>query len=174
MYIKLINLISFLFTIKVAVAAISLAEKNDILDLHNSIRRIHSNTNALRWSDTLSKNAQSYVEACEYNNRISTLKQYKEDQVIGNVASGFSDWNAVIKTWYLGEKSYNYNDPGYTSKSGTFISMLWKDTTEIGCSSYKCNDSDGILYQCLYSPSIPSKALFDEEEFKRNVLPPTK
>lgn len=174
MYLKLIKLYTFLCILEATVLAISVAERNDILDFHNSIRKIHSNTAALKWSDTLSENAQTFVEACEYNDRYSALKLYKDGLVINNVASGFSDWNSVIKAWYLGEKNYDYNNPGYTSESATFISMLWKDTTEIGCSSFNCNNSNTILYQCLYSPSILSSALFNKEEYKRNISPPSK
>jgi len=38
----------------------------------------------------------------------------------------------VTTMWYDEEKKYNYDSPGFSSSTGSFTQMVWKDTTEIG------------------------------------------
>jgi hypothetical protein len=167
---KLVFVALFFQVINFSVAAISLDEKDQILDLHNSIRESHANTPALTWNNALAKKSQQFVESCQYRDRSNSMDLYEEFSAVDNVAKGYSNWNNVIKAWYAGSKDYDYNNPGYTKQAGSFITMLWKDSTEIGCSSFKCTKGDTTLYQCLYSPSIPFESLLDEKEYKLNVL----
>lgn len=170
-HLEQILVILSLLAVFFAEAAITLDEKIHVINLHNSIRKSHSNTPPLIWNKALAKKSQLFVESCQYKDRSSTLKLYKELSALDNAASGYSSWSDVVDAWYSGNEDYDYEDPGYTSDTGAFVTMLWKDSTQIGCSSFKCAKDDTVLYQCLYSPSIPYKSLFDEKAYKLNVLP---
>jgi len=69
-----------------------------------------------------------------------------------------------VDKWYESEKKYNYQNPNYSSKTGDFTQIVWKNTKKIGC-GYACNGKKcyGI---CTYYPPGNS-----EGEFSSNVFP---
>lgn len=83
------------------------------------------------------------------------------------MASGYKDWNQTINAWYRGKKYYDYDYPGYTDATATFITMVWKNTERIGCASQDC--PGGVLYHCLYSPSIAIHSILDEKVYESDV-----
>lgn len=37
-----------------------------------------------------------------------------------------------VKSWYDEIKNYNYSKPGFSSKTGHFTQVVWKDSIELG------------------------------------------
>jgi hypothetical protein len=169
----LIFLLQLLPTIMAIGAALTSAQKSEIISLHSKLRKAHSNTSGLHWSSLLALESQAFVTNCQYNDNSKALSLLKESLAVDNVAQGYEDWQQTINAWYSGNKYYDYNNPGYTDDAGTFISMVWKDSTEIGCAAINCSNLNGFLYQCLYSPSIPLSLILDAKEYQLNVLPST-
>lgn len=157
-------------TLAIGGASVTPADKNEIISLHNNIRRSHSNTPGLHWNSLLALEAKIYVENCQYNDNSKVLSLLKESLAVDNVAKGYANWEKTINAWYSGNKDYDYDNPGYTNGAGAFITMVWKDSTDIGCSAMNCSDI-GVLYQCLYSPSIPVPLVLDPNEYEKNVRP---
>lgn len=46
---------------------------------------------------------------------------------------------------------YNFNNPGWSSSTGLFTQMVWKDTTAVGC--YVNRNCAWAMYVCQYTPS---------------------
>ncbi|KAF7723030.1 hypothetical protein EC973_002406 [Apophysomyces ossiformis] len=127
-----------------------------ILDLHNKYRADHS-APALKWSNTLANYAQNWSDRCVFKH---SYGKYGE-----NLAYGYSSWNEAITAWYDEYKLYNYNNPGFSGKTGHFTQIVWKGTTEIGCGVTDCPNL-GPLYTCSYNP--PGNV---EGQYQQNVLP---
>ncbi|KAI9363746.1 CAP domain-containing protein, partial [Pilaira anomala] len=116
-----------------------------ILSLHNQLRSSH-NSPDLKWDYVLAHRANRFTDECEYNkSNINSLKLFN---AVDNVAQGYYHWNQTIQAWYGGHKHYDFKNPGYKENAGTFITMIWKDTTRIGCSKTICSGT--ALYQCIY------------------------
>ncbi|MBM6383515.1 MAG: hypothetical protein JSY10_05915 [Paenibacillus sp.] len=120
----------------------------------------------MKWDNALAQQANQFTDACQFNRKNTASLQ--KMNALDNVARGYGHWNQTIQAWYSGHKDYNFKSPGYTDDAGTFITMIWKDSTRIGCSSKSC--SSGNLYHCIYSPSIPIHLIFNAAEYKSNVL----
>ncbi|GAA5801991.1 hypothetical protein HPULCUR_007451 [Helicostylum pulchrum] len=148
-----------------AEAGINAQDRQSVLSIHNRLRKTH-NTPVLKWDNALAQQASKFTDECQFN-RKNTLS-LQNINALDNVAQGYGHWNQTIQAWYSGHKDYNFKSPGYTDDAGTFITMIWKDSARIGCSSNSC--SSGNLYHCIYSPSIPTHLIFNAAEYKSNVL----
>ncbi|KAG0173856.1 hypothetical protein DFQ28_002563 [Apophysomyces sp. BC1034] len=141
----------------------ALGTQQDILNIHNQMRAAHD-APPLKWSNTLASFAQSWSDKCVFKH--SGHKGYGE-----NLAYGYPSWNTSITAWYDEYKLYNYNNPGYNSKTGHFTQIVWKDTTEIGCGVTNCPGL-GELYTCSYTPQGNIVDYSDAGKyFRENVLP---
>lgn len=161
----LLFLLSFVLLIIATEADTSLEQLDTIIELHKKLRKNH-NTPALKWDSILAIQSKQFVESCQYNSKMDSSLISKL-LAVDNVARGYNNWNQTINAWYNGNKYYDYDNPGYTDDAGTFITMIWKETTRIGCAIQDC--PNGLLYHCLYSPSIPIPLLFNEKEYQLNV-----
>lgn len=43
----------------------------------------------------------------------------------------------AVQAWYDEIKDYNFNNPGFSSATGHFTAVVWKDTTQVACSVTK-------------------------------------
>lgn len=161
-------LFAFVFSICIVAteAGTSTEQRDIIIDLHRKLRQNHEDTSALKWDIILAFESKQYVKKCDFNSK-SDKSKISKLIAVDNVASGYKNWNQTISAWYKGNKYYDYDHPGYTDASATFITMVWKDTKRIGCASQEC--PSGTLYHCLYSPSIPVHLVLDESEYQSNV-----
>lgn len=162
----LLIVVSLMLFIITTEAGTSLEQRNTIIDLHKKLRKNHNDTPALKWDATLGYQSEQFVKSCQFDNKKKN-SLFSKLLAVDNVASGFKNWNQTINAWYKGNRYYDYDQPGYTDKSGTFITMIWKDTKRIGCAVQECHN--GLLYHCLYSPSIPISSLFNVKEYQLNV-----
>ena len=69
--------------------------------------------------------------------------------------------------WYCEINSYDFSHPGFSSATGHFTQVVWKDTTKLGCAAAKAKDSGNVYVVCNYSK--PGNLL---SGFEQNVLPP--
>ncbi|GAA5807788.1 hypothetical protein MFLAVUS_001167 [Mucor flavus] len=162
---SILLLLSLSLSILKVEAGISPQDRQSVLTIHNRFRKAH-NTPELKWDNALAQRASQFTDTCQFNRKITTSLQ--NINALDNAAQGYGHWNQTIQAWYSGHKDYNFKSPGYTDDAGTFITMIWKDSAQMGCSSKSC--SGGNLYSCIYSPSIPIHLLFNAAEYKSNVL----
>lgn len=74
----------------------------------------------------------------------------------------------VVKAWYDEIQIYNFNKPGFSSLTGHFTQVVWKDTTRVGCAQLASNGSKGGVYTvCNYMNPGNVQGLY-----KKNVKKP--
>ena len=71
--------------------------------------------------------------------------------------------------WYDEELDYNYNTPGFSNDTGHFTQIVWKATTEIGCSSgVGCGSDLSHVWVCHYNQPGNYIGKFIENVFTPN------
>lgn len=128
------------------------------VDLHNSLRAKHS-APALTWNTTLSDYAQSYLS------KQNCVFEHSNGPYGENIAMGYSDPTKAIQAWYDEVKDYDYSTGTFSMSTGHFTQLVWKETTQIGCSKVDCGSS-GAFFACEYFPYGNVIGFFIE-----NVLP---
>jgi hypothetical protein len=134
------------------------------LQTHNTYRHLHD-VSPVTWSDTVAASAQAYADTCPSGHSGSGYGE--------NIAwaSYMMDESSVVKMWYDEESLYDYNNPGFSSDTGHFTQVVWKETTEIGCGFATGCGKDGRslanVWVCQYNP--PGNY---QNRFAENVFPP--
>jgi hypothetical protein len=63
---------------------------------------------------------------------------------------GYRTFVAGVDAWYNEERMYNYAGGGFSSATGHFTQMVWRDSTKLGCGyNTRCGMA---TYVCNYSP----------------------
>ena len=76
----------------------------------------------------------------------------------------------VADRWYSEIKNYNFQQPGFTSGTGHFTAMVWKNTKKMGVG--KASASDGSYF--VVARYFPAGNVVNQGFFEENVLPPKK
>ncbi|QLQ78501.1 hypothetical protein HG537_0A07480 [Torulaspora globosa] len=119
-----------------------------ILNAHNSKRSLHQNTPSLSWSNELATYAQNYADKYDCSGTLThSGGPYGE-----NLALGY-DVTGSVDAWYNEIKSYDYNNPSFSSSTGHFTQVVWKSTTQVGCGIKQCNNAWGSYIICSYNPA---------------------
>ena len=130
-----------------------------LLGAHNDARE-NVGAPALRWSNSLAKDAADYAEVLADKNKIEhanedVRKGAGENLWIGT--SGFYSTRAMIDA-FLTEEQYfkpgvfpDVSTTGNWIDVGHYTQIIWKDTQEVGCALTN-NDQNDVLV-CRYLPS---------------------
>jgi hypothetical protein len=70
-----------------------------------------------------------------------------------SVFGGYNTLADGIDAWGLERINYNWNDPGFSESTGHFTQLVWKATTQVGCSR---------IYAVSPVPLPPSSSLLEE------------
>lgn len=89
----------------------------------------------MTWSNELADFAQSVANTCKFEH---SHGPYGENLAVG-VGGGYNVEKAFT-SWSDESKDYDWNNPGFDSKTGHFTQVVWKDTSELGCASALCDD----------------------------------
>ncbi|KAM3867763.1 Golgi-associated plant pathogenesis-related protein 1-like [Diretmus argenteus] len=141
--------------------------KQEFLDTHNDRRAKHS-VPPMTLSDDLNASAQKWAD---YLLSIKTLKHSSTDNG-ENVyyASGSAPMKQTgkeaVESWYKEIKDYSWSSPGYSSNTGHFTQVVWKDSTELGVGM--ATDGSTIFVVGQYRPAGNMNG---KEYFEKNVLP---
>jgi hypothetical protein len=144
-------------------AAVSSAEKKEMLDLHNMYRCM-AKVPALQWDDTLQKQAQSWADTGNtgHSTKRGAFKDYGENMQYAcpkATPKTATDW------WYDEINKYSESSP---YQSSHYTQMVWKDSTKIGCGKGKA-PCGGDLWVCQFT-----KIGNWNNAYKENVFAPTK
>lgn len=138
----------------------------DILENHNYHRKRHQ-VNELVRDLEIEKVAQTYSE---YLASINQMKhsggKYGENLYYCWSTSGMClDGKEASQRWYDEVSQYDFNNPGFSSKTGHFTQLVWKGSKRIGCGA-NCNNKNACYVTCNYYP--PGNYL---GQFSVNVFP---
>uniref|UniRef100_A0A673KCY7 GLI pathogenesis-related 2 n=1 Tax=Sinocyclocheilus rhinocerous TaxID=307959 RepID=A0A673KCY7_9TELE len=137
------------------------------LQTHNAYRKQHGAPPL-----TINKNlCRSSQEWAEYLLSIRTLMhssgEYGENVYYAwSSASKRLTGREAVESWYSEIKDYNFSRPGFTSKTGHFTQVVWKDTKEVGVGLATDGNTTFVVGQYLPAGNISNAGYFE-----RNVLP---
>ena len=140
--------------------------RKSILTKHNYYRNLHQVGNLVR-DATLEKIAQNTAEYMKQIDNFSFATEKYNNKPIGQ--NLFWYWGSftgdkVADMWYESESLYDYNKSQYSSDTGDFTQVVWKNTQKIGC-GYACNGKE-CYGLCTYYPAGNYM-----NQFKANVFP---
>ena len=145
------------------------------LKLHNELRAKHG-------SPALMVDSKIEAVAAAWSERLAKMNDLKHS---GNAAygenlgyyrqsSGVIDAAALaaktVRGWYSEIKDYDFDKPGFSSRTGHFTQVVWKASTRIGCGAAQAADG-GVYVVCNYQP--PGNML-PSANFSQNVSRPLK
>jgi uncharacterized protein YkwD len=152
----------FILGSSVTAVAQSLNTQSDALSAHNAVRRLH-HAPPLVWDNTLAVYAEKYAERCRFQHSSSPYGE--------NLATGYPSIKAAIDTWYGEAKHYSYDRPEFSSQTGHFTQVVWKDTQRVGCGYVACDGRNGTPGKFLVCEYSPRGNVMSRELFEKNVLP---
>ncbi|KAH7391735.1 CAP domain-containing protein [Pyrenochaeta sp. MPI-SDFR-AT-0127] len=128
------------------------AFRDSILNVTNTYRKQH-NATRLVWNDTLADYAGEWSGECKFGH---SGGPYGE-----NLAAGYENASASVIAWGEEREEYNFRGGDFSPGTGHFTQLVWKTTSQVGCSRKECNagepdgegDAPGWYVVCEYSPA---------------------
>ncbi|MEU0568113.1 CAP family protein [Nonomuraea sp. NPDC005983] len=77
----------------------------------------------------------------------------------------------VVKGWYDEIKDYDFNNPGFSQKTGRFTQVVWKSSTKLGCGRATTSAIPGRTETYIVCDYAPLGNLATADLFKENVFP---
>ncbi|KAM5298471.1 Golgi-associated plant pathogenesis-related protein 1 [Ctenodactylus gundi] len=144
---------------------------NEVLKAHNEYRQQHG-VPPLKLCKKLNQEAQQYSEALASTRILKHSPESSRGQCGENLAWASYDQTGkeVADRWYSEIKNYNFQQPGFTSGTGHFTAMVWKNTKKMGVG--KASASDGSSF--VVARYFPAGNVVNQGFFEENVLPPKK
>ncbi len=142
-------------------------QKTEITNYINQYRAAHQAPN-LSWDNNIANFSQTWANYLINNN----LFQHSGSQLYGENLAYFKGYGTDIMTllklsidlWYQEISSYNFTQPGFSSETGHFTCLIWKQSTTFGMGISILDDTVVVSY----NTSPPCNII---GEFETNVLP---
>uniref|UniRef100_A0A0N4ZLW6 SCP domain-containing protein n=1 Tax=Parastrongyloides trichosuri TaxID=131310 RepID=A0A0N4ZLW6_PARTI len=137
---------------------------DDILR-HTNIYRQKHHSPPVTWNAEIARKAQAYAEvlARSYDQRLVHDSDHTYGENLGAATPNIA--KNIVHNWYNEVRYYDYNKATFSSGTGHFTALVWKETTEMGCGA--AMGQSMIFVSCKYSP--PGNMMGD---FRENVLRP--
>ncbi|XP_034397617.1 Golgi-associated plant pathogenesis-related protein 1-like [Cyclopterus lumpus] len=141
--------------------------QKEFLETHNAYRRKH-NTPQMTLSSEMTASAQKWSE---HLLAIGAL-QHSDTKDGENVFNMYSSapikltGKEAVDSWYGEIKDYNWSSPGYSSATGHFTQVVWKDSTELGVGLATDGRKVFVVGQYRAAGNMNMAGYFEE-----NVLP---
>ncbi|KAL8570082.1 hypothetical protein ACOMHN_033761 [Nucella lapillus] len=145
---------------RVTTTGVSAADRQTILDIHNSNRSTVSpaatNLAPLVWSDKIAEVAQKMAQSCPDDHDKVRWVPSLGLTVGQNLASGQANWAQAVLAWSAEEADYTYgmdlSDPTQFGKVGHYTQMVQSNAFLIGCGyAYCANSQYSRYYVCNYA-----------------------
>ncbi|KAI8129994.1 Golgi-associated plant pathogenesis-related protein 1 [Lucilia cuprina] len=122
----------------------------ECLDSHNKYRALHGSP-AMKLNRNLCNLAQDWSNKLAKRNSISHRPQNEYGENIYYCVNMEATAEQCVKSWYDEIKHYNFSKPGFSSQTGHFTQVVWKDSLELGVGIAKANNTTFVV--CNYSPA---------------------
>ncbi|XP_024122645.1 GLI pathogenesis-related 2, like [Oryzias melastigma] len=141
----------------------------ELLQCHNEYRKKHQ-APELKLSSKLSKEAARYAESLASTRILKHSEASTRGSCGENLAWASYDQTGkdVSDRWYEEVKQYNFSRPGFSTGTGHFTAMVWKNTKKLGVG--KAVASDGSSF--VVARYFPAGNITNQGHFENNVLPP--
>lgn len=141
--------------------------QREFLNTHNTYRAAHS-APALKLSTELCAEAQRWADHLLQRNTMMHSSTSDGENIYCSSSSAPIKLTGreAVDSWYSEVKYYNWNQPGYSSKTGHFTQVVWKDSTEVGVGMATTGKKVFVVGQ--YRPAGNTT---NPGYFQRNVLP---
>ncbi|KAJ7313661.1 hypothetical protein JRQ81_005249 [Phrynocephalus forsythii] len=143
----------------------------EVLKAHNDYRKKHG-VPPLKLCKKLNREAQQYSEALASTRILKHSPESSSGKCGENLAWASYDQSGseVADRWYGEIKNYNFQSPGFSSGTGHFTAMVWKNTKKMGVG--KAAASDGSTF--VVARYEPAGNIVNPGHYEQNVLPPKK
>uniref|UniRef100_A0A6J0UW49 Golgi-associated plant pathogenesis-related protein 1 isoform X2 n=1 Tax=Pogona vitticeps TaxID=103695 RepID=A0A6J0UW49_9SAUR len=143
----------------------------EVLKAHNDYRKKHG-VPPLKLCKKLNREAQQYSEALASTRILKHSPESSSGKCGENLAWASYDQSGseVAERWYGEIKNYNFQSPGFSSGTGHFTAMVWKNTKRMGVG--KAAASDGSTF--VVARYEPAGNIVNPGHYEQNVLPPKK
>lgn len=154
-------LLLLLLTATGPTAALTEAEKQSMVELHNHYRAQvsppASDMLRMRWDDELAAFAKAYAQKCVWGHN---KERGRRGENLFAITDEGMDVPLAVGNWYEEHNYYNFStatcDPG--QMCGHYTQVVWSKTERIGCGSHFCETLQGVeeanihLLVCNYEP----------------------
>ena len=169
-------------SIVMAQTSIDLATfRSTALSKHNSYRTTHRSPN-MTISSSLNNTAQSWAEYLAANGAFQHSSASQRNNAGENLYVSYTTapsisadtlGNESVTNWYNEVSAYNYSNPGFSSQTGHFTQVVWKNSTQLGCGAAKgVKTLNGRQYNAFYVVCHYAPAGNVTGQFPENVLKP--
>ncbi|CAF1240514.1 unnamed protein product [Rotaria sordida] len=128
--------------------------QNETLAAHNSYRARHC-AQPLQLDDTLCRSAQDYAQ------KLASTNQFSHSGTKGLGENLYKAWSSTtikingtkaVTSWYKEIKDYNFNNGGFSMKTGHFTQAVWRSTKKLGVGVAYVDGGRTVVVVCQYSP----------------------
>ncbi|KAL9981246.1 hypothetical protein ACROYT_G009921 [Oculina patagonica] len=141
--------------------------KDYCLRAHNAKRALHQSTPPLNWDVRLAQHAQAWADHLARTGKFDHAQGTGEGENLymswGSGSSDAESCSSATGSWYDEIKYYNYNNPGFSMKTGHFTQVVWRSTTKLGC-GVKSNNGKTYVVARYYPPGNYNN------QYRQNVM----
>ncbi|WP_257459230.1 CAP family protein [Archangium lipolyticum] len=147
-----------------------------ILAVHNKLRAKHG-VPPMKWDAAVANYAKSRANLVSQRDGLSHghagLQDHGENlywgATSGALPGGEKAAAAAVESWYNEIKDYNFSNPGFSSTTGHFTQVVWKNSTRLGCAIVQGKGARWFETYVVCNYVVPGNMMGD---FPANVLPP--
>ncbi|KAM3910853.1 uncharacterized protein RB166_019653 isoform 2-T5 [Leptodactylus fuscus] len=144
--------------------------EQDFVAAHNKYRALHGSpplqlnrdlcSSAQKWADHLLS-----IRTLQHSNSKCGENLYYRSSSSPKDLAG----NEPVDSWYSEIKNYDFSNPGFSSNTGHFTQVVWKDSKEVG---FGLATDDKKVY-FLVAQYTPAGNITNPGYYEKNVLPST-
>ncbi|KAM9857794.1 Golgi-associated plant pathogenesis-related protein 1-like isoform 1-T2 [Aulostomus maculatus] len=141
--------------------------QQEFLQTHNTYRQKHG-------AEPMKLNSELSAAAQEWANYLLS-KAVLEHSKTSDGENIFNMWSSAplkltgkeaVDSWYSEIKDYDWSNPGFSSNTGHFTQVVWKESTELGVGMAADNNKVFVVGQYRPAGNVNKRELYEN-----NVLP---
>jgi uncharacterized protein YkwD len=152
--------------------------RSTALSQHNTYRNTH-NSPDMTLSDSLNDSAQNWADylatngVFEHSNSSDVGENIYVSYTTASSVDAANLANQAVTSWYNEVSDYDYANPGFSSETGHFTQVVWKNSTQLGCGEARgVQTIQGTQYNAFYVVCQYAPAGNVMGQFPENVMAP--